>query len=304
MIVQPLLDRCRFPQVDAASGSLALGVSGGADSTAMALLAAEAGHQLVLWHVDHGLTAEASAYVEAVRSLARELGAKMELHRIDLAGGPDLEERARRGRYAVMPAEVCVAHTADDRAETILFNLFRGSGLAGVAAQFDRVHRPIIDLRRSETVEVCRHFGITPVTDPMNADETFTRVAVRRKLIPMAAEIFGRDPVPLLNRHADTVGDALDLVVGESRLIDPTDTVALGSAHPAAASEALRRWILKQTGGDHFVDMASIQRVMTVVRGEAIAAEIVGGHRVARTAGRLRVESATTDDVHPTRVEP
>ena len=58
------------------------------------------------------------------------------------------------------------------------------------------------------------------------------------------------------------------------------------------ASEALRRWIREQTGDEHFVDMASIERVMAVVRGEAIAAEVVGGHRVARTAGILRVEPA------------
>ncbi len=301
MLIQPLLDRCRFPQVD---GALALGVSGGADSMAMALLAAEAGFRLVLWHVDHGLSPEAPTYVEAVRSLSDTLGADFELRAIELVPGPDLENRARRERYAAMPADVCVAHTADDRAETILFNLFRGAGLAGVAARFDRVHRPIINLRRSETVQVCHHFGITPVSDPMNTDESFTRVAVRRKLIPLAAEIFGRDPVPLLIRHADTVSEALDVVASASRLIDPTDTAALGSAPPAVATEALRQWILQQTGGDHHVDTGSIQRVMAVVRGEAIAAEIVGGHRVARTGGRLRVEPAATDGADPTRVGP
>jgi len=301
MPIGAMLERCRFPGGDV---PLALGVSGGADSTAMALLASAAGRRLVLWHVDHGLRPEASDYVRAVQQLAERLGSPLEMRTVSLDAGGDLEARARRARYEAMPADVCVAHTADDRAETVLLNLFRGSGLAGVAAPFGRVHRPIIDLRRTETVDVCRHFGVAPVADPMNLDESFTRVGVRRKLLPLVAEIFGRDPVPLLNRHADTVADALEVVAAASSGIDPTDTGALGEAPAAVASDALRRWILEQTGDEHFVDMASIERVMAVVRGEVIAAEVVGGHRVARTAGRLRVEPARADPTGRARVEP
>jgi len=270
----------------------------------MALLAAAAGRRLVLWHVDHGLRIEASEYVSSVRSLSDRLDAPLELRTVSLKEGGDLEARARSARYEAMPPDVCVAHTADDRAETILMNLFRGAGLSGVAAPFGRVHRPIIALRRFETVEVCRHFGVVPVTDPMNLDESFTRVSVRRKLIPLAAEIFGRDPVPLLNRHADTVADALDVVEATSSALDPTDTGALGDAQAAVASDALRRWIRDQTGDEHYVDMASIDRVMAVVRGEAIAAEVVGGHRVARTSGKLRVESEGADPTRRASVDP
>jgi len=301
MPIEAMLKRCRFPGGDE---PLALGVSGGADSTAMALLAAAAGRQLVLWHIDHGLRPEASDYVEAVQLLAERLDAPLEIRAISLDAGGDLEARARRARYESLPADVCVAHTADDRAETILLNLFRGAGLAGVAAPFGRVYRPIICLRRSETVEVCRHFGVTPVADPMNLDESFTRVGVRRKLLPLLAEIFDRDPIPLLNRHADTVADALDVVAAASSEIDPTDTGSLGGAPAAVASDALRRWLREQTGDEHFVDMASIERVMAVVRGEVIAAEVVGGHRVARTAGKLRVEPARADPAGRARVEP
>ncbi len=289
MPLEPLLRRCRFPVAD---GPLALGVSGGVDSTAMALLAVEAGRSIVLWHVDHGLRPQASAYVEAVTNLAVRLGAPLELRSVEITEGADLEARARRARYSVLPGDVCVAHTADDRAETILFNLFRGGGLAGVAAPFDRVNRPLIELRRSETMEVCDHFGVVAVVDPMNDDETFTRVALRRRLMPLATEIFGRDPVPLLNRHADTVADALRVIRSLAEMIDPTDVVALCEAPVAVSSEALRCWIRDQTGSDCSVDLASIRRVMAVARGNVVAAEVVGGHRVARTAGRLRLEPA------------
>jgi len=287
MELDQLLSRCRFPDVD---GPVALGVSGGADSTAMALLATEAGLQIELWHVDHGLAPEASDHVEAVTNLAERLGVPLEVRSVEIAAGSDLEARAREARYSVLPADVCVAHTADDRAETILFNLFRGGGLAGVAAPFGRFNRPLLALRRSETAAVCRHFSLTPSVDPMNDDEAFTRVALRHRLMPLVAEIFGRDPVPLLNRHADTALDALAVVRQCAEDVDPCDTAALRDAPIAVASESLRCWIREQTGSDHTVDMASIQRVMAVVRGEVVAAEVIGGHRVARTAGRLRVE--------------
>ncbi len=273
---------------------MALAVSGGADSMAMAVLAAELDLPVVLWHVDHGLGPEASHYVEVVVDLGHRLGVPVEVRRIELSSGSALEERAREARYEALPDDVCVAHTADDRAETILFNMFRGAGMAGVAAPFGRVHRPLISLRRSETRAVCEHFDLEAVDDPMNSDERFTRVAVRRRLIPLAEEIFDRDPVPLLNRHADAVADALTVVQSAAEQLDPTDVAALGQAPTAVATEALRIWIKQQSGSAHFVDSASIDRVMTVVRGEVIAAEVVGGHRVARTAGRLRVETAGT----------
>ncbi len=300
MQLDSLVRRCRFPDSD---GPLALGVSGGVDSTAMAMLAVEAGRPVVLWHVDHGLRPQASAYVEAVTNLAERLGASLEVRCVEIAEGADLEARARRARYSVLPDDVCVAHTADDRAETILFNLFRGGGLAGVAAPFDRVHRPLIELRRSETIQVCNHFGVAVTSDPMNDDEAFTRVALRRRLMPLAAEIFGRDPVPLLNRHADTVADALTVIRSSAAMIDPTDAVALCEAPVALASEALRRWIRDETGSDCSVDLASIRRVMAVARGEAVAAEVVGGRRVARTAGRLRVEPPEAVAIDPAMVE-
>jgi len=300
MQLGPLLERCRFPECDS---ELALAVSGGADSTAMALLAAESGRSMVLWHVDHGLGPQAADYVDLVTSLADRLAVPLELRSVEVADGSDLEARARSARYGVLPENVCVAHTADDRAETILFNLFRGGGLAGVAAPFGRVSRPLIDLRRDETVAVCRHFDVAVASDPMNVDETFTRVGVRRRLLPLASEVFGRDPVPLLNRHADLVADALAVVQILASDVEPTDVSALRAAPSAVASEALRLWIRAETGSSTSVDSASIERVMAVVRGEAVATEVIGGHRVARTAGRLRVERVKDDGTDPTMVQ-
>lgn len=280
-----LLDRCDFP-----TGPLTLGVSGGPDSVAMALLAEEAGLDFVIWHVHHGLRPGADDDAETVGKLAATLGRRCELRTVDVAPGPGLEARARTARYRALPDDVCVAHTADDRAETVLFNLLRGAGPAGVAAPFDRVHRPLLGLRRHETRALCEAAGVEVVDDPMNDDEAFTRVALRNRVLPVIGEVLGRDPVPLLTRHADLTADALAVVRAAAAAVDPTDTVALRTVPRAVAAEALRRWLMAETGSASAVDAASIERVLSVVDGTHVATEVTGGHRVARTAGRLRVE--------------
>ena len=157
MATADLLDRCAFPD-----GDLHLGVSGGTDSVAMAVLARAAGRPFTIWHVHHGVRPGADADAAFVEGLAAEWGVPFELRCLDLDPAPNFEARARTARYEVMPDGVCVAHTADDRAETVLLNLFRGAGLAGTAARMRSAHRPILALSRTDTVAVCDEAGITP----------------------------------------------------------------------------------------------------------------------------------------------
>ena len=286
MNIAELLARCDFGE----SSELALGVSGGADSVAMALLAAQTQRPLTIWHVNHGIRDTSDAEAEHVKKFAVSLGAAFELRTLELSDGADFEARARAARYAALPAEVCVAHTADDRAETVLLNLFRGAGLAGVAAQFGRVRRPLLGLRRAETRALCAWAGVAVLHDPMNQDPRFARVVVRNQLLPLAAEALGRDLVPLLNRHADLVADALKVIQDAAKELDPTDTTALRVAPRAVAAEALRQWLMAETETVSAVDAASIDRVMAVVHNTARATEVEGGFRVVRSSNRLRVE--------------
>jgi len=289
MTAVELLDRCGFPVTGA---PLALAVSGGADSVAMTLLARELDLDFVVWHVDHGLRDAAAGDAEFVEKFAADLGVPFEHRRVVVAPGPDLEARAREARYAALPADICVGHTADDRAETTLLNLFRGAGLAGVAARMALVHRPIVNLRRHETESVCAAAGITPRIDEMNADPAYRRVGVRTRILPLVAEEFDRDPVPLLNRHADLLADALEVVEAAASALDPTDSAALRAAPTAVAAEALRAWITDSVGSAAGIDRAAIDRALLVVDGTHKATELPGGHRLARTGGVLRIEPA------------
>ena len=283
--VNALLARCTFP---APGTAVACGLSGGPDSSALVALAGEAGLEVTAWHVDHGLRPSSRVDAEAARAIAARLGAAFELRRVHVEPGPNLEARARGARYGALPSDVLVGHTADDRAETVLFNIGRGAGLAGAAAPHAGVGRPLLRLRRFETQALCEQFGLPTVRDPMNDDPTFARVAIRNDVIPALANALGRDPVPLLNRHAQLASQALEVIADLAAGLDSASAAQLAAAPRAVAAEALRSWISETVGSPP--SAASIDRVLDVAAGRGTATEITGGHRVARRAGRLRIE--------------
>jgi tRNA(Ile)-lysidine synthase len=269
-------------------------VSGGPDSLALLVLAVEAGCRVTAIHVDHGLRPGSDGEAAIVERVARQLGVAFRAERVQLAPGPNLEARARAARYAVLPVGVCTGHTADDRAETLLLNLLRGGGAPGASSLRRGARHPIVDLRRTETRELCARLGLVTVDDPMNADPRFARVRVRHELLPLLADIAGRDVVPLLNRQSDLSADLVDAIDAVAAPVDTTDANALRDAHPAVARWALRSWIRRETRSEHPVDAASLERALAVARGAVRATEI-GGWRLARRGGRLRLEPPALD---------
>ena len=139
MPARDLVARCSFPPSGA---PVSLAVSGGADSLALLVLAAEAGCDATAVHVDHGLRGGSAAEADVVAEVAARHGAAFETIRVEVGDGSNLEARARRARYAALPDDVLTGHTADDQAETVLLNLMRGSGLDGLAG-YDPARRPL-----------------------------------------------------------------------------------------------------------------------------------------------------------------
>ncbi len=278
-----LLARCTFP---APGSAVTCAVSGGADSLALLLLATAGGCDVTAVHVDHGLRADSARDAQVVAAAASELGAAFRAERVSVDAGPNLEERARQARFAVLRHDVLTGHTADDQAETVLLNLLRGAGLDGLAGMGPGRH-PIIRLRRGETRDVCAAAGLTPVEDPSNVDPRFRRNRVRRELLPLLDDLAERDVAALLARQADLLRDEAAFLDELAAALDPTDARALAAAPPPLARRAVRSWLRD----DHPPAAAAVERVLAVARGEARATEIGGGRRVARTAGRLRLES-------------
>jgi tRNA(Ile)-lysidine synthase len=286
--VEDLLPRCHFPP---AGTAVDLAVSGGPDSLALLVLAAAHGCEVTAHHVDHGLRPEGSVEAAVVAAASRRCGAAFRGHQISVAPGPNLEARARAERYQVLPPGVLTGHTADDQAETILLNLVRGAGLDGLAGMAP-CRRPLLHLRRSETRALCAAVGLDPVQDPTNLDPAHRRNRVRQEVLPLLADVADRDVVPLVARTAELVRQDLahlDTLAGE---VDPTDAKALTGSPEVLARRSLRRWLRQAGPGgaeQHPPSAAEVARVLDVAHGKAVACELSGGWRVARSRNRLRL---------------
>ncbi len=209
-----------------------------------------------------------------------------ELHRVTVEPGPNLEARAREARRRALPTAAATGHTADDQAETVLLRLLRGSGSAGLGAMRPGPSHPILGLRRADTVEVCRSLGITTIHDASNDRGDVWRNRIRAEALPLLTEIAGRDLVPILGRTAGLLREESAFLDRLAADIDPTDAVALTGAPPVLARRAIRGWLID---GGYPPDVAAIERVLEVARGDRIACELAGGRRVERSSQRLRV---------------
>jgi tRNA(Ile)-lysidine synthase len=282
-----LLARCTFP---APGTPVRCGVSGGADSLALLVLAASAGCEVTAVHVDHGLRDGSAAEADVVRAVAERWGAAFRAERVELAPGPNLEARARAARHAVLGPDAALGHTADDQAETVLVNLLRGAGLDGLSGMRPGARHPILGLRRHETVALCRTLGLQPVHDPSNRDPAFLRNRVRHELLPLLADLSDRDPVPVLDRQASLLREVADHLEAAARALDVTDSRAVAGAPVVVARVAVRRWLREASAEGHPPDAATVERVLAVARHEARSTDVGRGWRVARTDRRLRLE--------------
>jgi tRNA(Ile)-lysidine synthase len=203
-----------------------IGVSGGQDSVAlawlMAQLAASESLTLALGHLHHGLRGEEADRDQAlVEALAARLELPLEVARADVralaeANGWSLELAGRQARYDFFERlattgsyqRVALAHTATDRAETLLLNLFRGTGLAGLGSippRRDRIIRPLILVTRQETADLCRTEGLAYASDACNEDLTAARNRLRLQVMPELERQFGPGVEAALCRAAEHV---------------------------------------------------------------------------------------------------
>ncbi len=189
---------------------LGLAVSGGPDSLALLLLAAEAlPGRIAVASIDHGLRAEAADEVALVERIAGERGIPFTALKVALAAG-NVQAQARTARYAALArwadaaglGAIATAHHADDQAETLLMRLNRGSGLAGLAGVRGRgqiagsetvLLRPLLGWRKAELAAVVAAAGITPAEDPSNTNPAFDRARLRAAL----ADADWLDPVQI-----------------------------------------------------------------------------------------------------------
>jgi tRNA(Ile)-lysidine synthase len=226
--------------------ALLVAVSGGPDSTALLYLLARwrkrhrPSPRLHAVTVDHGLRPQSRAEALGVKRLAAQLGVD---HRTMRWTGEKpatgLQEKARGARYRLLFAAahkagarcVITAHTRDDQAETVLFRIARGSGLAGLgamarvsAAAFPTsgmrgtkgspaLVRPLLDVAKGRLIATLRAAGIGHVEDPSNDDPRFARVRWRKLAPALAAEGLTAERLAQLARRVRRSEEAMDAVV-------------------------------------------------------------------------------------------
>jgi tRNA(Ile)-lysidine synthase len=174
-------------------------VSGGPDSMALlhvlALLRAKLAFGLFAHGVDHGLRAAAAEELDLAERFARAHDVPFGLSRVTVPPGGNLQARARTARWEALRAaayaagadRIATGHHADDRAETLVMRLARGTGLRGLAVlppqDGDRI-RPLYRARRSDIdAHLARHH-VPFATDPSNRDPRFLRARVREEIMP------------------------------------------------------------------------------------------------------------------------
>jgi tRNA(Ile)-lysidine synthase len=193
-------------------------VSGGGDSQAMlsalARLAPKLGFDLRAQGVDHGLRREARSELDLAEALAQELRVPFARSLVAVSRGANLQARARSARYTALreaaaphSAVIATAHHADDRAETLLLRLLRGSGPRGLAvlpARAQDVIRPLIRATKQDVLAHLERHCVPFAQDPSNADSAFLRVRVRRELLPLMHQLS-----PQIVKHLNALADAL-----------------------------------------------------------------------------------------------
>ena len=207
---------------------LAVAFSGGMDSAVLLHVAATVfPSSLLALHVDHGINEASSSWERFCARTAALYGAEFFSMRLEglRSGMPNLEEQARNGRWTALlqmarqhQASVLVtAHHANDQAETVLLNLLRGTGLAGIGMTISSqregfpILRPWLNFAREELAAYAQQHALQWVEDPSNGDLKLRRNAVRHQLWPAVLETDAR-ALPALSRFAQLAAETETLL--------------------------------------------------------------------------------------------
>ncbi len=291
-------------------GLAVVGFSGGADSTALAhWLKRKIGPvRIVLAHVNHMLRGEEAERDEAAaRRFAREMGLRFVVSRVDVREkaqryGMGLEECGRQVRYdfflslaAGEEDRILTAHNANDNAETMLLNLCRGTGLAGLCGippQRGKILRPLLKVGREEIEAYCRAYGLSYVQDSSNRSPEFARNRVRMEVLPVLRELNPRvvetmtQTAGLLRRDREYLSQEEKALLEKVRRPYGLDVSGLLGAPGALRDGALKRWLAEKGCG--MLERKHFSAVEACLRdGGAVA--LPGGVTVRSAQGILSV---------------
>ncbi len=313
--VPSAIDDCLDRHV-ASGQSIVVGLSGGIDSVVLLAALREPASrrslQLACLHVHHGLTPNADHWEAHCRDLCAAWSVPLDVKHVEVERGSSdgLEAAARRARHAAFVQTgadwVALAHHRDDQAETLLFNLLRGTGLAGAAAMAEargRLLRPLLDVGRADIEAYAAAHGLRWIEDESNADTRFSRNHLRHEVL---AGLDARFPGSAANlaaaarRFGEARGllDELAVVDLAARAADfPLDVELLRTLSEPRARNLLRYLLQRRHIGIPGEDrLRELLRQLTHAAPDRHPAAVFGRWRIFRRGGKVAVE-AIQDEV-------
>lgn len=255
--------------------SVILGVSGGADSMCMLYVLKELdqafGLTLNVVHVNHHIRGvEAQKDADFVKSVCRKLGVEFEQADADIPemvrdSGMSEEEAGRKARYQAFydaalrkkANKIAVAHNLNDNSETILFHLFRGTGikgLTGIPVRREMIVRPLLCCTRREIEEYLCSIGAEYRTDATNNITEYSRNKIRLEVLPYIREnINRRAEYNIVNaaEHLEEISDFMnkETIKAYDEYVEDDVFLELGfGIHPAVMSQVFRFMIYNEVG--------------------------------------------------------
>ena len=203
-----------------------LGVSGGPDSLFMLYILNKLKEQLkfniIVAHVNHMIRAEANAEEEFVKKFCQKIDIEFYSKRIDVEKYANnnkigTEEAGRKVRYDFFEEilektssnKIAIAHNKNDKVETIIMHLLRGSGISGLQGiepiKNNKIIRPIIQIERSEIENYCEQNQLEPRIDKSNFENKYTRNKIRNVVIPYIKEEFNPNIIETVTRLSEII---------------------------------------------------------------------------------------------------
>lgn len=209
-----------------ANDKIVLGVSGGPDSLFMLdilnKLKEKLQFELVVAHINHMIRKEAWEEERFVKEFCQKINVEFYSKRIEVEKYANnnkigLEEAGRKIRYEFFDEvakvtnsnKIAIAHNKNDKVETIIMNLLRGSGVTGLQGiqpiKEDKIIRPIIEIERKDIEKYCKENNLEPRIDISNFDNTYTRNKIRNVVIPYIKEEFNPNFIETVTRLSEVI---------------------------------------------------------------------------------------------------